>query len=162
MIISHDRFFLDGFVNKVWDICNGKVSEYDGNYCEYEYAKSKNELVEEKDQARRVEKNVSTSSTLEKERKRKEAEERNLRYKNLKPLEARLEEVEKRLETLMVENEKLQSELVDSGIYEADQKDRLMKTMEQQRNLNGEEQTLIKEWDKLTLSIEEIQKQLKP
>ena len=123
-----------------------------------EYAKSKDELVEEKDQARRVEKNVSTSSTLEKERKRKEAEERNLRYKNLKPLEARLEEVEKRLETLMVENEKLQSELVDSGIYEADQKDRLMKTMEQQRNLNGEEQTLIKEWDELTLSIEEIQK----
>ena len=162
VIISHDRFFLDGFVNKVWDICNGKVREYDGNYSEYEDAKSKDELVEEKKQGRRVEKNAQTSSTLEKERKRKEAEERNLRYKNLKPLEARLEEVEKRLETLIAENEKLQSELVDSGIYEADQKDRLMKTMEQQRNLNGEEQTLIKEWDELTLSIEEIQKKLKP
>ena len=162
VIISHDRFFLDGFVNKVWDICNGKVREYDGNYSEYEYTKSKDELAEEKDQARRVEKNVPTSSTLEKERKRKEAEERNLRYKNLKPIEARLEEVEKRLEALMVENEKLQSELVDSGIYEADQKDRLMKTMEQQRNLHGKEQTLIKEWDELTLSIEEIQKKLTP
>ena len=85
-----------------------------------------------------------------------------MRYKSLKPLEARLEEVENRLEILIAENEKLQSELVDSGIYEADQKDRLMKTMEQQRNLNGEEQTLIKEWDELTLSIEEIQKKLKP
>lgn len=162
VIISHDRFFLDGFVNKVWDICNGKVREYDGNYSEYEYARSKDELVEEKDQARGVEKNVPTSSTLEKERKRKEAEQRNLRYKSLKPLEVRLGEVENRLETLMVENEKLQSELVDSGIYEADQKDRLMKTMEKQRNLNGEEQTLIKEWDELTLSIEEIQKNLIP
>ena len=162
VIISHDRFFLDGFVNKVWDICNGKVREYDGNYSEYEDAKSKDQLVEEKKQARRVEKNVQTSSTLEKERKRKEAEERNLRYKSLKPLEARLEEVEKRLETLMVENEKLQSELVDSGIYEADQKGRLMKTMEQQRNLNDEEQTLMKEWDELTLSIEEVQKNLIP
>ena len=158
VIISHDRFFLDGFVNKVWEICNGKVREYDGNYSEYEDAKSKDELVKEKKQARRVEKNVQTSSTLEKERKRKEAEKRNLRYKSLKPLEARLGEVENRLETLMVENEKLQSELVDSGIYEADQKDRLMKTMEKQRNLNGEEQTLIKEWDELTLSIKEIQK----
>ena len=48
------------------------------------------------------------------------------------------------------------------AIYEAAQKDRLMKTMEQQRNLIGEEQTLIKEWDELTLSIEEIQKKLKP
>ena len=62
----------------------------------------------------------------------------------------------------MVENEKLQSELVDSGIYEEAQKDRLMKTMEQQRNLNDEEQTLMKEWDELTLSIEEVQKNLIP
>ncbi len=162
VIISHDRFFLDGFVNKVWEICNGKVREYDGNYSEYEDAKSEGELVEEKGQARRVEKNAPTSSTLEKERKRKEAEERNLRYKKLKPLETRLEEVENRLETLMVENEKLQSELVDSGIYEEAQKDRLMKTMEQQRNLNDEEQTLMKEWDELTLSIEEVQKNLIP
>jgi ATP-binding cassette subfamily F protein 3 len=162
VIISHDRYFLDGFINKVWDICNGKVREYDGNYSEYEDAKSKDELVEEKKQARRVEKNVQTSSTLEKERKRKEAEERNLRYKSLKPLEARLEEVENRLEILIAENEKLQLELVDSGIYEADQKGRLMKTMEQQRNLNDEEQTLMKEWDELTLSIEEVQKNLIP
>ena len=160
VIISHDRYFLDGFINKVWDICNGKVREYDGNYSEYEDAKSKNELVGEKKQARRVEKNAQTSSTLEKERKRKEAEERNLRYKSLKPLEARLEEVENRLEILIAENEKLQSELADSGIYEADQKGRLMKTMEQQRNLNDEEQTLMKEWDELTLSIEEVQKNL--
>ena len=160
VIISHDRYFLDGFINKVWDICNGKVREYDGNYSEYEDAKSKDELVEEKKQGRRVEKNVQTSSTLEKERKRKEAEERNLRYKSLKPLEARLEEVENRLEILIAENEKLQSELADSGIYEADQKGRLMKTIEQQRNLNDEEQTLMKEWDELTLSIEEVQKNL--
>ena len=160
VIISHDRYFLDGFINKVWYICNGKVREYDGNYSEYEDAKSKDELVEEKKQGRRVEKNAQTSSTLEKERKRKEAEERNLRYKSLKPLEARLEEVENRLEILIAENEKLQSELADSGIYEADQKGRLMKTMEQQRNLNDEEQTLMKEWDELTLSIEEVQKNL--
>ena len=160
VIISHDRYFLDGFINKVWDICNGKVREYDGNYSEYEDAKSEDELVEEKGQARRVEKNAPTSSTLEKERKRKEAEERNLRYKSLKPLEARLEEVENRLEILIAENEKLQSELANSGIYEADQKGRLMKTMEQQRNLKDEEQTLMKEWDELTLSIEEVQKNL--
>ena len=162
VIISHDRYFLDGFINKVWDICNGKVREYDGNYSEYEDAKSKDELVKEKKQARSVEKNVHTSSTLEKERKRKEAEERNLRYKSLKPLEARLEEVENCLEILIAENEKLQLELVDSRIYEADQKGRLIKTMEQQRNLNEEEQTLMKEWDKLTLSIEEVQKNLIP
>jgi len=155
VIISHDRFFLDGFVNKVWEVDDGQVREYDGNYSEYEDAKSKESPIEEKGSG--VEKNVSANSTLEKERKRKEAEERNLRYKQLKPLESRLEKVENRLEVLMEENQKLQLDLADSGIYEVDQKDRLMKTMEQQRILKEEEQTLMKEWDELTLSIEQIQ-----
>ena len=66
-------------------------------------------------------------------------------------------EVESRLETLMAENEKLQSELADSNIYEANQKDRLMKTMEQQRNVKEEERGLMEEWNGLSLSIEQIQ-----
>ena len=66
-------------------------------------------------------------------------------------------EVESRLEILMAENEKLQSELADSNIYEANQKDRLIKTMEQQRNVKEEERSSMGEWDELNLSIEQIQ-----
>ncbi|MEK9629979.1 MAG: ABC-F family ATP-binding cassette domain-containing protein [Nitrospinota bacterium] len=158
IIISHDRYFLDGFVNKVWEVSNGQVREYDGNYSEYEEAKLKEEAFEEKGKSVAGEKSAPGSSALDKDRKRKEAEERNLRYKKLKPLETRLVEVENRLEVLMEENQKIQSELADAGIYEADQKDRLMKTMEQQRNLKEEEQSLMEEWDELTASIEQVQK----
>ena len=154
VIISHDRFFLDGFVNCVWEVADGHAREYNGNYSEYERAKLKEEPIEQ--EAKASERSVGTS--IEKERKRQEAEERNLRYKKLKPLEKRLVEVESRLEILMAENELLQSELADSNIYEADQKDCLMKTMEQQRNVKDEERGLIEEWDDLTLSIEQIQK----
>ena len=66
-------------------------------------------------------------------------------------------EVESRLEVLMMENEQLESKLAEPDIYESDQKDRLMKTMEQQRSLKEEEQALMKEWDELTISIEQIQ-----
>jgi len=156
LIISHDRFFLDGFVNKVWEVVNGKVRQYDGNYSDYEAAKSKEELARVGQQIKVVEKKIP--SVLEKERKRKEAQDRNLRYKKLKPLEVRLIEVESRLEILMEENQQLQLDLSDSGIYESEQKDRLIKTMERQRNVKEEEQDLIKEWDKLTRSIEEINK----
>ncbi len=154
VIISHDRFFLDGFVNCVWEVADGHAREYNGNYSEYERAKLKEEPIEQ--EAKASERSVGTS--IEKERKRQEAEERNLRYKQLKPLEKRLVEVESRLEILMAENELLQSELADSNIYEADQKDCLMKTMEQQRNVKDEERGLMDEWDDLTLSIEQIQK----
>ena len=154
VIISHDRFFLDGFVNCVWEVADGHAREYNGNYSEYERAKLKEEPIEQ--EAKASERSVGTS--IEKERKRQEAEERNLRYKQLKPLEKRLVEVESRLEILMAENELLQSELADSNIYEADQKDCLMKTMEQQRNVKDQERGLMEEWDDLTLSIEQIQK----
>ena len=154
VIISHDRFFLDGFVNCVWEVADGHAREYKGNYSEYERAKLKEEPIEQ--EAKASERSVGTS--IEKERKRQEAEERNLRYKQLKPLEKRLVEVESRLEILMAENELLQKELADSNIYEADQKDCLMKTMEQQRNVKDEERGLMEEWDDLTLSIEQIQK----
>ena len=154
VIISHDRFFLDGFVNCVWEVADGHAREYNGNYSEYERAKLKEEPIEQ--EAKASERSVGTS--IEKERKRQEAEERNLRYKKLKPLEKRLVEVESRLEILMAENELLQSELADSNIYEANQKDRLMKTMEQQRNVKDQERDLMEEWDDLTLSIEQILK----
>jgi ATP-binding cassette, subfamily F, member 3 len=153
VIISHDRFFLDGFVNRVWEVADGHAREYNGNYSEYERAKLKEEPIEQ--EAKVSERTVGTS--IEKERKRQEAEERNLRYKQLKPLEKRLAVVESRLEILMAENEQLQSELADSNIYEADQKDRLMKIMEQQRNVKEEERGLMDEWDELSLSIEKIQ-----
>jgi ATP-binding cassette, subfamily F, member 3 len=153
VIISHDRFFLDGFVNRVWEVVDGHAREYIGNYSEYERIKLKEEPIEQEDKT--PEKSFSTS--VEKERKRQEAEARNLRYKKLKPLEKRLAEVENRLETLMAENEQLQSELADSNIYEDNQKDRLMKTMEQQRNVKEEETDLMGEWDELNLSIEQIQ-----
>ena len=156
VIISHDRFFLDGFVNRVWEVTDGKVREYDGNYSEYEQAKIKEKPVNNKMNG--FGENTHGSSSIEKERKRNEAEERNLRYKQLKPLEKRLAEVESRLETLMMENEQLHSKLADSLIYEADQKDRLIKTMTQQRDLKKIEQALMNEWDQLTRSIEQIQK----
>ena len=156
VIISHDRFFLDGFVNRVWEVVDGQVREYDGNYSEYELTKVNEKPIEKK--VKDVEKNIPSSFFLEKERKRKEAQERNSRYKQLKPLEKRLEEVENRLEMLMMENEQLQSKLAESNLYQANQKNLLIATIEQQRDLKKVEQALIKEWDQLTMSIEKIQK----
>ena len=35
VVISHDRYFLDEIVNKIWEIENGKITEYWGNYTQY-------------------------------------------------------------------------------------------------------------------------------
>jgi ATP-binding cassette, subfamily F, member 3 len=153
VVISHDRFFLDGFINKVWEVEAGAITEYTGDYSDYEWAKSKDtanvevSLVTAKD---------PSSAKLNREKKKKEAEERNQRYKNLKPLQTRLAKVESRLEVLMQTNETLQSRLADTSIYEADQKSRLLGALEEQIILKAEEKNLIQEWDNLTVAIEKI------
>ena len=154
VIISHDRFFLDGFINRVWEVDGGEVKDYPGHYSDYEWAKSKEvQGVEAPDKVVRE----PSSSQLNKERKKKEAEERNQRYQNLKPLQTRLVEVESRLETLMQTNEDIQSRLAETSIYENDQKSRLLETLEEQKALKAEEKILMREWDELTFKIERIE-----
>ena len=41
VIVSHDRMFLDRIVNKVYEIEYGKLTEYTGNYSEFEKQKRK-------------------------------------------------------------------------------------------------------------------------
>lgn len=35
VLISHDRYVLDELVNKIWEVKDGKVTEYKGNYTDY-------------------------------------------------------------------------------------------------------------------------------
>jgi ATP-binding cassette subfamily F protein 3 len=37
--VSHDRWFLDQCVNRIWELENGKVKVYYGNYTDYMRAK---------------------------------------------------------------------------------------------------------------------------
>ncbi len=154
VIISHDRFFLDGFINRVWEVEEGAVKEYPGHYSDYEWSKSK-EVQDVKVSSGPA--REPSSSKLNRERKKKEAEERNQRYKNLKPLQTRLAKVESRLEVLMCTNEALQARFTDVGIYEDDQKIFLLETLQEQKTLKAEEKILMQEWDELTVAIEGIE-----
>ena len=154
VVISHDRFFLDGFINRVWEVEAGGIQEYPGHYSDYEWVKSKE--VPDVEVTLGATKDPS-SSQLNRDRKKKEAEERNQRYKNLKPLQTRLAKVESRLEVLMQTNETLQAQLADATIYEEGEKPRLLKTLEEQTTLKAEEKILMQEWDELTIAIEQIE-----
>lgn len=42
LVISHDRYFLDEVVDKIWELKDGKITEYWGNYSDYLRQKRKN------------------------------------------------------------------------------------------------------------------------
>lgn len=47
LIVSHDRYFLDEVVTRIYELSNGKCTEYKGNYSDYTTQKQTELLVQE-------------------------------------------------------------------------------------------------------------------
>lgn len=62
VVISHDRYFLDEIVNKIWEIENGQITEYWGNYTQYLEQKEQ----ENQTRIRKYEQYVNEKQRLEK------------------------------------------------------------------------------------------------
>ena len=152
-VISHDRYFLDGFVNRVWEISHGSVKEYFGNYSEYGNSKTRELETQASTATSTVAPSVSPDPK-DHDRKRLEAEERNRKHQVLKPLRSHLKKVENQLEGVLKEKTKIEKKLASSTIYESKNKTQLLEALNQQTELSNEEKVLTKEWDKLSFEIE--------
>jgi macrolide transport system ATP-binding/permease protein len=71
LVISHDRYFLDEVVDKIWELKDGKITEYWGNYSDYLRQKEE----ERKSQSAEYEQFIAERARLERaaEEKRKQA-----------------------------------------------------------------------------------------
>jgi ATP-binding cassette subfamily F protein 3 len=153
-VISHDRYFLDGFIDRVWEVNNGFVKEYVGNYSAYENLKIE-EFEIELLKPKATGKTPSASPCLQdRDRKRLEAEERNRKHKILKPLKINLKTVEDQLENVLEKKIRTEKTLANQNTYEPESRELLLKTLKQQAQLATKEKTLIKEWEDLLSQIE--------
>ncbi|MBT3515415.1 MAG: ABC-F family ATP-binding cassette domain-containing protein [Nitrospina sp.] len=153
-IISHDRYFLDGFVNRVWEVKQGSLGEYVGNYSDYENKKSHEGEMELSSSTVSSKKSSVSSDQLKNDRKRTEAENRNIKHQKLKPLKSNLKKIETQLEEVLTEKKTTESKLASSDIYESKNKALLLEILNQQLELTNEENALTNEWDKLSSEIE--------
>ncbi|MDO9509108.1 MAG: ABC-F family ATP-binding cassette domain-containing protein [Thermovirgaceae bacterium] len=103
VIVSHDRNFLDALVDRVIEIRDGRVFDYQGNYSWFIEKRAESQAWEEHNAQGRNGANGGDEGG-QKERKRIEAERRNLIYREkkkfldeLRPLEEKIERVEKRI-----------------------------------------------------------------
>ncbi|MFQ5449476.1 MAG: ATP-binding cassette domain-containing protein [Nitrospinaceae bacterium] len=154
--ISHDRYFLDGIINRVWEIEDQTVREYAGNYSDYQYAKSREAETESAEPSNDSLQEKNSPAKVDRDRKRREAEIRNQRHRQLKPLQTRLAQVEQRLEQVMDEKQRTELELARQDIHREDQKTRLLKTLERHKELVCQEENLLREWDEVHESIERL------
>ena len=153
-IISHDRYFLDGFINRVWEVNRGSVREYIGNYSEYESTKAQELEVESSNLTVSPRKPSVSSYQQNHERKRLEAENRNKKHQALKPLRSNLKKIETRLERALTEKTTIEKKLANSAIYESKNKAQLLETLNRQTELANEEKVLTEEWNKFSSQID--------
>ena len=56
VVVSHDRYFLDKVVNKIWELHEGKITPYPGNYTQYWRLRTEKAKVLERQSERHEEK----------------------------------------------------------------------------------------------------------
>ncbi|WP_422931000.1 ABC-F family ATP-binding cassette domain-containing protein [Singulisphaera sp. PoT] len=90
VIVSHDRYFLDKVVTKIWELHDGTVDSYPGNYTQYWKLRSEKAKVLERQAERQQEKITDLEAYIRKYGAGQRAKQAHDREKKL----ARIERVE--------------------------------------------------------------------
>lgn len=90
VVVSHDRYFLDKVVTKVWELHEGKVEAYPGNYSQYWKLRTEKAKVLERQAERQQEKIADLEAYIRKYGAGQRAKQAHDREKKL----ARIERVE--------------------------------------------------------------------
>jgi ATP-binding cassette subfamily F protein 3 len=123
VVVSHNRYFVDGFVNRVLEVKDGRISLYEGNISDYllKMEEMQAELLQKEmknDSAKsNTTEKAAASNEGRKNRKRIEAERRQQRSKLAGPWLKQLEESEKKVEYLEKEKELLEVQMAAPDLY---------------------------------------------
>lgn len=123
VVVSHNRYFLESFVNKVLEVKDGNITVYEGNVADY-LAKQEQlrALVKEQDGSTKRSDSSKTEKSAEgqetrKERKRLEAQRRQERTKRAGSWLKQLAEAEKKVEFFENQKEELEVLMASPELY---------------------------------------------
>ena len=151
VVVSHDRYFLQGLTDKIFEFRNGKVKEFIGSIDEYLEARKFEDFRQvEQRQKEKVE---------EKEKKsdhKTEREERKRLEKEIRKLERSIEKLETEIETLEAKLEDLDVKLNDPEKFKelSKEPDFYKKYEADQARL----QELMDSWEKEQKHLHDLQK----
>ena len=147
VLVSHDRSLLRATADELWLVDEGKVVEYDGDLEDY----ARRLRVKEQGEVPGAEPAVSR-----KEQKRQEAEERNRRFAQRKPLEARIRSAEKEIETLGAEKLRIEKMIAAPDMYGEARKDDLKRCLLEQAQIVKKLQGAEERWIVLSSELEAL------
>jgi ATP-binding cassette subfamily F protein 3 len=157
VIVSHNRFFVNSFVNKVLEIRDGKATMYLGNIDDYlAVREEQNSAVEAgKKLPSEKKKNNGSDNRDRKAQRRERAEQRQKISGKLKPLKKKAAATEKDIETLEERKEQLETMMADPELY-ADQK-RWAEISKEYNTLKHHLERQYEQWEQAQEAIEQLE-----
>jgi ATP-binding cassette subfamily F protein 3 len=155
LIVSHDRYFLDGLVDEIWEMKNQTLRRYPGNYSYYHRVRMEEQeklmAQQSAQQADILEDNTSETKKVAvkktKEQKRQEAEERQQQYQKRKKIETKLKKIMSAIEQREKRKTELETLLSDTEVYHDG--DKMRDIMKEYREINAELPILYQEWEQI-------------
>ncbi|MFC1843263.1 ATP-binding cassette domain-containing protein, partial [Thermodesulfobacteriota bacterium] len=118
--VSHNRHFVNGFINKVLEIKDGQASLFEGNIDDYLY---KLKSLQEKESAIRIEEDREALAAQPAKQKGKAARQEQARIrleksKNLNPLKKEVALIEEAISSLESRKKELEQMMADPELYQ--------------------------------------------
>ncbi len=155
--VSHNRYFLDCFVNKVIEVKAGVVTEYEGNVAEYLYKQEQiaRRQAEQNDAAAAaVDVDDESSRDNRKERRRQEAQRRQERQRLAGSWLKKLKEAEEQVEAFEEQKVELEALMADPQLYQDQQS--WNKVSSDYDNCTRRLQRWLECWEEAQAKIDEI------
>lgn len=151
VVVSHDRHLLKSTVDEFWLVDEGAVSVFDGDLEDYhQYTQDKDKQTDI-DVSAAAEKPAVVEKVVDrKEQKRLDAERRQ----RLAPLRKQQQAAEKTMEKLQEKLDKIEQEMTDSSLYEAENKEQLNQLIAKQGQFKAELEEAEMQWMDFTEQLE--------
>ena len=117
LFVAHDRYLLNEVAEEIWALDSAGITQYIGGFQDFN-VKRKQEAACKADPEAGVIKASKEKRKLTKDEKRREAEERNRVYRQLKPIKKEYEKLETELEKALEEQAELEEKMNDPKTYE--------------------------------------------
>ncbi|HEY3450910.1 MAG TPA: ABC-F family ATP-binding cassette domain-containing protein [Myxococcales bacterium] len=116
LFVSHNRSFVNQLATRVWDVRDGAVVDWPGNLDDYLYHLA--QTGQSMDGSTPVESAAAPKRESEKDRRRREAVEREALLVKLRPVRAEVEALEKQIAELEAQQAEIEPQLADPTVYQ--------------------------------------------
>lgn len=160
IVVSHNRYFVDSFVNKVLEIKNGRATVFDGNISYYlEKTSAQRQLDNTKERNKGAGNITAEPQKLHgKEARKAQAKLREERNRLLGPLKKDAVKFEKEVESLEALKKELENLLADPDLY--NNQDAFSEKSKDYRSVQGELGKAYAVWEETLSKIEGIDTEL--